>query len=666
MGRTEDISRIESLRAEIARHNRLYYEEAEPVVSDREFDALLAELSALERKYPELVAADSPTRRVGGAPVEGFAQVTHRQPMLSLDNTYSEGEVTAFFQRLARGLKRSDLETVIEPKVDGVAISLLYEEGELKYAATRGDGRVGDDVTHNVRTIKSLPARLKNPPAPLLELRGEVYLSKKGFAKLNAERAEAGETLFANPRNAAAGSLKQLDPAIAARRPLRVLLYGVGETRGVQLATHIETLDLIRAAGLPTHERIWTASTPGEVLEAIHALDAERRSYDFETDGAVIKLNALAAREAIGFTSKSPRWAMAYKYEPERAETRLLDITVQVGRTGVLTPVAELESVLVSGSTVSRATLHNEEEVARKDIRIGDVVVVEKAGEVIPAVVEVKKDARTGAERVFKMPGHCPACGGNLFRDPEQVAVRCVNTSCPAQVRRRMEHFASRGAMDIEGLGESMVAQLVETGLATNLAQIYELTPQRLLDLPRMAEKSAANLIAGIETSKTRPLWKLLFGLGLSHIGVTASRELARHFGTMDALRAADQAALEEIHDVGGIMAASIREFFADPKNVELLEALRGHGLNFGEKDERPAATSQRLAGMTWVITGTLTRPREEWAEQIRAEGGKVTGSVSKNTNCVLVGEDAGSKLEKARKLEVRTVTETEFREMLQ
>lgn len=656
--------RMEQLRREIHEHNRRYYEEAAPVVSDREYDALYRELVDLEREHPELISPDSPTQSVGGGPIKGFRQVKHPVPMLSLDNTYSEAEVAAFFKRLEKLLHGERIDTVIEPKIDGVAISILYEDGKLKHAATRGDGTTGDDVTHNVRTIKSLPTTLKNGFPQVLEVRGEVYFSKSGFGKLNQERAAAGEPLFANPRNAAAGSLKQLDPAIAAKRPLHVVLYGVGHLEGAALETHRATLDMIRNCGLPGPEKVWTAASVDEVLKAIHDLDAVRRSFDFETDGAVIKVDSFKQRKAVGFTSKSPRWAMAYKYEPERAETRLKDILIQVGRTGVLTPVADLEPVLVSGSTVARATLHNEEEIARKDIRIGDLVVVEKAGEVIPAVVEVKKEARTGNERPFQIPDRCPACGGHVFRDPEQVAVRCVNAACPAQVRRRLEHFAQRGAMDIEGLGEAMVEQLVDLGLTRDFGDIYALSEEKLSQIPRTGKKSIANLLQAIEQSKTRPLWRLLFGMGIPHVGATAARDLADHFHTLDALMNASRESLEDLHNVGSIMALSVHEHFADEHNREVIEKLRTAALNFGEKEERTAVDTT-FNGTTWVITGTLSQSREEIAETIRQRGGKVTGSVSKNTDYVLVGEDAGSKLEKAQKLGVKTLDEEAFRQML-
>ena len=660
----EAAARVATLRREIEEHNRRYYQEAAPTISDQEYDRLYRELLNLETEFPELASPDSPTRQVGGKPLEEFAQIRHRAPMLSLDNTYSEEEVAAFFVRLEKLLPGQKIETVIEPKVDGVAISLLYEEGELQYAATRGDGTTGDDVTQNVRTIHTVPQRLHGTHLPrLLEVRGEIYLPKAQFAALNEERTAAGEPAFANPRNAAAGSLKQLDPSIVAKRGLGAIFYGTGVVEGAHWQTHREALDALKACGLPIHESIWTTTSLEQVLAAIHELDAVRHDFPFETDGAVIKVDAFAQREAVGFTAKSPRWAMAYKYKPEQAETRLNDITVQVGRTGVLTPVAELEPVFVSGSTVARATLHNEEEVARKDIRIGDLVVVEKAGEVIPAVVEVRKERRTGAERIFKMPVNCPACGNPIVRDEGQVAVRCVNASCPAQIKRRLEHFASRGAMDIEGLGEAMVELLVERELTRDLADIYHLNVAKLASLPRMGEKSIANLLAAIGESKTRPLWRLIFGLGILHVGVTSARALAQHFHLLDALMSATADDLQRIPDVGPVVGPAIAQHFANPTNRAVIERLRAAGLNFGEHDERTTpAAGGKFAGTTWVLTGTLSEPRETVAETIRALGGKVTDSVSKKTSYVLAGEEAGSKLEKAQKLGVRVLSEAEFR----
>jgi DNA ligase (NAD+) len=660
-------TRAAQLRQIIGEHNRRYYQEAAPTISDQEYDALFRELADLEEQYPELRTPDSPTQRVGGTPLEEFAHVTHRTPMLSLDNTYSEEEVGEWFRRLEKHLPGEEIELVVEPKVDGVAISLLYEHRRLRYAATRGDGRTGDDVTQNVLTIPGIPRELKGARLPdVLEVRGEVYMTREGFKKLNQERAEAGLPEFANPRNSAAGSLKQLDSALVRKRPLGLILHGMGAVEGGEpLDTYLDGLALLDRLGLPRGATA-TARTMEEILAAIRRIDETRHALPFETDGAVVKVNSFAQRERAGFTSKAPRWAIAYKYRPEQAETRLLGIHIQVGRTGVLTPVAELEPVLVSGTRVARATLHNEEEIARKDIRIGDLVIVEKAGEVIPAVIGVKKEARTGGERPFAMPDKCPVCGGDIVRDPEQVAVRCINAACPAQVRRKLQHFASRGAMDIEGLGEVMVEQLVEHSLARDVSDIYKLTAETLGQIPRTGAKSIENLLAGIRESRNRPLWRLLFGLGILHVGATGARNLAQHFHTIEPMMNAGEDELQRIPDVGEIMGGSIFAFFRDGHNRALIERLRAAGLNMGENDPRhvPAAGAP-LAGTTWVITGTLSEERETIAEMIRKHGGKVSSGISKKTSYLLAGEEAGSKLAKAESLGVKIVTEADFRNMI-
>ncbi len=655
--------RIAELRADIEEHNRRYYEEAAPAISDREYDRLYRQLVELEERYPQFATPDSPTQQVGGAPHKAFAPVTHRVPMRSLDNTYSEEEVAAFYRRMKKILPNDKIPVVVEPKVDGVAVSLLYENGRLQYAATRGDGTTGDDVTQNIRTIRSLPKRLKGDPPRILEVRGEVFMTKEGFAKLNAERSQAGLPVFANPRNSAAGSLKQLDPSITAQRPLGVIFYGTGAVEGVELAHQLELIALLKKLGLPCNERWWTADSLEGILRAIHELEKVRHDFVYETDGAVVKVDSFAQRESLGVTAKAPRWAMAFKYEAERVETRLLDILVQVGRTGVLTPVAALEPVVVSGSTVGRATLHNEEEIARKDIRIGDTVVVEKAGEVIPAIVSVRTDLRDGSEKSFRMPTKCPVCGSKVVKDEGQVAVRCVNARCPAQLKRRIEHFASRGAMDIEGLGEAMVEQLVSRGLVREVSDIYRLTSEELRALERMGEKSVANLLGAIARSKQQPLWRLLFALGVLHVGVSAARALADHFPDLDAVMAATPEQLQRIPDVGEVVGNSIAQFFREPHNREMIEKLRAAGLRL-TSEPKPAAGDSKIKGTIWVITGALSQPREEIAEEIIRRGGKVSGSVSKKTNFVLAGEEAGSKLAKAKQLGVKILSEDEFRRL--
>lgn len=657
--------RIIRLRQEIERHNRLYYQDAAPEITDQDFDALLAELGALEALHPELADADSPTRRVGSDVSGGFAPVRHLVPMQSLENTYSEGEVREFVARVLKGLPGENVRFTIEPKVDGVAISLLYENGRLARAATRGDGQTGEEVTRNVLTIAGIPEQVEGFPGGVMEIRGEIYLPKQQFARLNEARDEEGLPAFANPRNAAAGSLKHLDARVVADRGLRGIFYGFGALPVDFARSGDEFIRRLQDSGFPVPEHCQPASSMEEILTAIRAWDSKRHGLEFETDGAVVKVDALAQRARLGSTSKAPRWAMAFKYPPERVTTRLVGITIQVGRTGVLTPVAELEPVSVSGSRVSRATLHNEEEIHRKDLRVGDHVEIEKAGEVIPAVVGVVTGRRDGSERPFAMPATCPSCGGPVSREEGQVAYRCANPSCPAQLLRRLGHFASRGAMDIEGLGERMVTQLVESGLVRSIPDLYRLRPEDLVALERMGEKSAANLLEAIMSSKRRPLWRLLFGLGVLHVGAVAARNLAAHFQTLDRLAAATEAELITLPDVGDIMAHSIHQWFRHPQVHALLNELRSLGLNLEETEITPPQGGP-LDGTTWVLTGTLSIPREEAAERIRLAGGKVSSSVSKKTTYLLAGADAGSKLEKAQALEVAIVDERGFRRMLE
>jgi DNA ligase (NAD+) len=656
--------RVNELRAEIEEHDRRYYIEAEPTISDQDYDRLYRELKDLEAEFPELIDPGSPTQRVSGAPLDAFRQIRHRTPMLSLDNTYSEDEIREFYRRVQRLLGQEHINTVIEPKVDGVAISLFYQSGTLEYAATRGNGELGDDVTQNVRTIRGVPVRLKKEVPEEIEVRGEVYLPKATFRDLNLAREAAGETPFVNPRNTAAGSLKQLDARLVAERKLGIIFYGFGRVSDAQIKAHHEALDCLRRWGFPTHSKTWNAESAEEIIGALRELDKIRDDFRYETDGAVVKVDDYGQREELGFTSKAPRWAIAYKYQAERAETRLLSIEVHVGRSGKLTPVANLEPVFVSGTTVARATLHNGEEIRRKDIRIGDVVVIEKSGEIIPAVVEVVTSRRTGAEKIFHMPTSCPSCGRPVYRVEGQVDFRCTNVECPVQVKRRVEHFAHKGAMDIEGLGEAMVAQLIDRGLVRRVDHVYRLQEQDLERLERMGKKSISNLLRAIESSKSQPFWRLLFGLGIMHVGATAARELAEYFGSLDALQNASLESLKKAPNTGEVVAQSIWEWFRNPDNQALIEALRGHGLNFGKKEaEEPK--SDRLTGSTWVITGALSEPREVLADLIRSHGGKVSSTVSKKTDYLLVGEEAGSKLDKARSLGVKTISEPEFRKLI-
>ncbi len=667
MTHAEAASRAAFLSAELHRHNRLYYVEARPEISDQQFDALLRELQEIEAQFPDLLTPDSPTQRVGGAPLEGFTQITHTVRMMSLDNTYSEEELTAFFARLQKGLGREKIDCVIEPKVDGVAITIRYENGMLKHGATRGDGQTGDDVTNNLKTIGRLPLRLPKDGPQNFEVRGEVFMPKAGFAKLNQEREEAGEAMFANPRNSTAGTLKLLDPKIVAKRPLDIVCYGLVEASDVQSQTDVYAL--LDAAGLRKADLVWHADSAEGLLHAIRELDEKRKTLPYETDGAVIKVNSFADQRELGATSKAPRWAIAYKYQPEQAETKITAIDIQVGRTGALTPVARLEPVLVSGSTVSNATLHNYEEIERKDIRVGDTVIIEKAGEIIPAVVSVKKELRNGTETAVPVPTHCPICGTAVHRDEEQVVIRCPNPHCPEVVKRRIEHFVSRAAMDISGLGEAVIAQLVDfkkadgSRLVADVADLYDLNELSLARLDRVGTKSIDNYLKAIVTSKQQDPWRLVFGLGILHVGAGGARKLIEHFSSIDAVANASVEDLTQCPDIGAIVAPSIHAWFHDELNLALLNRLRIAGLNFTQKTV--TAASEKLNGTTWVITGTLTEDRETIADTIRANGGKVSGSVSGKTTYLLAGEDAGSKLDKATKLGVKIVTEPEFRAML-
>lgn len=667
MTHAEAASRAAFLSAELHRHNRLYYVEARPEISDQQFDTLLRELQDIEAKFPDLRTSDSPTQRVGGAPLEGFTQITHTVRMMSLDNTYSEEELSAFFARVQKGLGREKIDCVIEPKVDGVAITIRYENGILKYGATRGDGQTGDDVTNNLKTIGRLPLRLPKDGPQSFEVRGEVFMPKAGFAKLNQEREEAGEAMFANPRNSTAGTLKLLDPKIVAKRPLDIVFYGLVDANDVQSQTDVYAL--LDAAGLRKADLIWHADSAEGLLHAIRELDEKRKALPYETDGAVIKVNSFADQRELGVTSKAPRWAIAYKYQPEQAETKITAIEIQVGRTGALTPVARLEPVLVSGSTVSNATLHNYEEIERKDIRVGDTVIIEKAGEIIPAVVSVKKELRSGNETAVPVPTHCPVCGTAVHRDEEQVVIRCPNPHCPEVVKRRIEHFVSRGAMDISGLGESVIAQLVDfkkadgSRLVADVADLYDLDELSLARLDRVGTKSIDNYLKAIAASKQQDPWRLVFGLGILHVGAGGARKLIEHFSSIDAVANASVEDLTQCPDIGAIVAPSIHAWFREEHNVTLLNRLRAAGLNFTQKTV--AAASDKLNGTTWVITGTLSEDRETIADTIRANGGKVSGSVSGKTTYLLAGEDAGSKLDKAKKLGVKTLTEAEFRAML-
>ncbi|OYW75607.1 MAG: DNA ligase (NAD(+)) LigA [Verrucomicrobia bacterium 12-59-8] len=655
--------RAKELRELIEKYEKAYRANA-PLVSDLEFDRNYAELVELEKQDPNLL---SPTHFVGAEEVNKDSTIVHKVPMLSLDNTYSESEVVSFYQRLQRSLNREKIDCIIEPKVDGIAVSVHFEKGVYTRAATRGNGYAGEDITENVRLIASLEKQLPASFFQNFEVRGEVYMSKAAFKTLNEEREQAGESLFANPRNTAAGSLKLLDSKIAGKRSLDVIFYGLVGASDVHSQTDVHAL--LDAAGLRKADLVWHADSAEGLLQAIRELDEKRKALPYETDGAVIKVNSFADQRELGVTSKAPRWAIAYKYQPEQAETKIIAIDIQVGRTGALTPVARLEPVLVSGSTVSNATLHNYEEIERKDIRVGDTVIIEKAGEIIPAVVSVKKELRSGNETTVPVPTHCPICGTAVHRDEEMVVIRCPNPHCPEVVKRRIEHFVSRGAMDISGLGEAVIAQLVDfkkadgSRLVADVADLYDLNELSLARLDRVGTKSIDNYLKAIVSSKQQDPWRLVFGLGILHVGAGGARKLIEHFSSIDAVANASVEDLTQCPDIGAIVAPSIHAWFREEHNVALLNRLRGAGLNFTQKTV--TAASDKLNGTTWVITGTLSEDRETIADTIRAHGGKVSGSVSGKTTYLLAGEDAGSKLDKATKLGVKIVSEGEFRAMI-
>ncbi len=660
---------IERLRREIERHNRLYYVEARPEISDLEFDRLLKRLEQLEREHPEYDSPDSPTHKVGGEPIEGFETVPHRLPMLSIDNVYDEQALVEFDERVRKLLNSDAVDYAVEYKIDGVALSLLYEQGRLVRGVTRGDGLRGDDITHNARTVGGVPLHLEtdNPPA-VLEIRGEAYISNTDFAHLCAEQEAQGETPFANPRNTTAGALKLLDPRQCAARRVRFLAHGIGYSEGFAVDTHIAFLAALREMGVPTTPHVEVRSGMPATLELVHTMMENLHALDVEVDGLVIKVNDFALRETLGSTSKSPRWVIAYKWEKYEAVTQVEEIDVQVGKTGTLTPVAHLTPVEIAGTTVSRASLHNRDELHRLGVKIGDWVVVEKAGKIIPHVVRVEEHRRDGTEREFPFPETCPECGAPVVQDEGGVYIRCPNPSCPARLRESLRFFASRQAMDIEGLGAKLVEQLVAAGLLAGFADIYRLKDRRdeLLALDRMGEKSVDNLLAAIEKSKRRPLWRLITALNIRHVGASNARILADRFGTLDAIREQSEESLAEVDEIGPVIAKSVYTFFHSDFGARIVEDLRECGLNFGKPiakrplgeklDDRP------LAGKTIVATGTLSRfSRDEIKEFIRAQGGKPSGSVSRKTDYVVAGENAGGKLVKARKLGVPVLDEEEF-----
>jgi len=676
--RTELAERIERLRDEIRRHDYLYYVLNQPKVSDRRYDKLFAELKALEQAHTELITADSPTQRVSGQPLEGFVSVRHAVPMLSIDNTYNADELRAFDERVYKSLGDKDYDYVVELKIDGLAISLRYEGGRLVSAATRGDGEVGDDVTTNVRTIKAIPlvllgdgSSLRDKIPDVLEVRGEVYMPKAAFAQLNKIRQETGEPAFANPRNAAAGSLKLLDARITAQRNLSFFAYAVGEVSQSLAENHYQTLQKFKNLGLPVNPHIKRAKDIDEALDICQSWSEKRLELDYKIDGMVIKINRFDQRDILGATGRAPRWCISYKFPAERAKTIIESIDVQVGKSGILTPVANLTPVLLAGTTVKRASLHNFDELRRLDARYGDTVLIEKAGEIIPQVIEVKKELRPADTASFKIPKKCPNCGSEVVKDKDGVYIRCINPDCMGQLKERLRYFAGRDQMDIEHLGTSLIEQLVETGLVKNFADIYKLEKSQLSGLERMADKSAQNVIDSIEASKTRPLWRLVAALGIRHIGGQTAQILAEHFGSLDALMAAEKESLETIDQIGPRMAESVYEYFRNTQNRAVIDELLAEGV----KPERPKIVKMpcgkvkvtgKLDGKTVVVTGTLENFTRQQAEQaIRQAGGKPFSGVSKQTDFVLAGKEPGSKLDKAQQLGVKVIDEKQFSEML-
>ncbi|MDH5263268.1 MAG: NAD-dependent DNA ligase LigA [Betaproteobacteria bacterium] len=661
--------RVLGLRREIERHNHLYYVLDAPEISDAEWDAMFAELLALEAAHPELVTADSPTQRVGARPAEGFAEVTHRVPMRSLANAFTDEDVAAFDRRCREGLGVAAVEYSCELKFDGLAVSLAYEDGVLRQGATRGDGETGEDVTANLRAVRAIPLRLGTAKPPkLLEVRGEVLMLRRDFEAYNARAREAGEKVLVNPRNGAAGGLRQLDPALTAKRRLSFFAYGLGAHDGWRVPpTHAGLLDALAGLGFPVARDRRVATGEAGLVAFYREVGARRERLPYDIDGVVYKVNAIAQQEALGYVARAPRWAVAHKFPAEEATTELLDIGIQVGRTGAITPVARLAPVFVGGTTVSNATLHNEDEIRRKEVWRRDVVVVRRAGDVIPEVARVAKPGpREEADR-FVMPAACPECGSAIARLEGEAVARCTGgLICPAQRKAALLHYASRRAMDVEGLGDRLVDQLVDAGLVKTPADLYRLDAARLAALDRMAEKSAANVVAAIGRSKEATLGRFVFALGIRHVGEVTARDLARHFGSLDALMAADAGALQEAPDVGPVVAESVARFFAEPHNREVIGELRAAGVHWTEGEPARAANAGPFAGKIVVLTGTLSSmTRDEAKGRVEAAGGKVTGSVSKKTDFVVAGAEAGSKLDRARELGVEVLDEVRFRAML-
>lgn len=657
--------RIRELREQIERHNHLYYVQARPIISDREYDRLMSELIELEHQHPELVTPDSPTQRVGGEPVDELKPVRHAVPMMSIDNTYSEGEVRAFDERVRRSLGGEKVAYVLEPKIDGASVSLRYENGLLVLAATRGRGSVGDDITANARTIRSIPLRLHDdgrPIPPVVEVRGEVYMDNEDFQRVNKEIVAEGEEPYANPRNLTAGTLRRLDPKIVARRRLRFLAHGLGQVEPLPVRTYWEWLDLLRGWGLPLPGDVVRVENIDEAIRIINEFQARRRTLPYMTDGMVMKVDSFDQRDRLGATSKAPRWIIAYKYETEQQPTRLLNVRWQVGKGGNLTPVADLEPVFIGGVTVTHATLHNIDQIRRLDLHHGDTVILERAGEVIPYVVAVVEEKRPQGARPVEAPDRCPCCQSPVEREKDTPYIRCVNPACPDQLKERLRWFCGRGQMDIEDLGEKLIDQLVDRGLVKTYADLYRLKMDQLLELQRMGEKSARNILDELEGSRKQGLDRLLAGLGIRHVGNRVAFVLASSFGSLDAIANASRDELSCVNEIGPTIAGSVYDFFHSEAGIEIIRQLKAVGID--PRMERPAASPAQLplAGQTVVVTGTLARfDRKQIEDLIARLGGKASGSVSRKTSFVVAGESAGSKLDKARELGVPVLTEDEF-----
>jgi len=660
---------IEKLRNEIRRHEDLYYVQDSPEISDREYDLLLEKLQALELKHPELITPDSPTQRVGGRPAEGFPEVVHRLPMLSLDNSYNIDELRAFDERCRKLAEGRLLEYVAELKIDGLSLSLNYQEDVLRRGVTRGDGRIGEEVTQNARTIRSIPLRLNSKAKNIkgeIEVRGEVFIPLDVFRKTNEEREEQGEPRFANPRNAAAGAIRQLDSKLVARRKLDMFAYDLLVNGRKPFATHWDSLSWLTDAGFRVNPHRKLCKTIEQVIDFANEKEALRDDLGYEIDGLVVKVNSTALQDDFGTTQKAPRWAVAYKYPARQAATQVLSIVVQVGRTGALTPVANLEPVFLAGTTVSRATLHNEDEIKRLGLKIGDWVMIEKSGEIIPKVLNVIKAKRTGKEKPFKPPTHCPVCGGEISRPEGEVVARCVAADCAAQLIGRILHFASRRAMRIEGLGDVLVVELVDAKLVKDVGDLYSLTIEQVVNLPRMAKKSATNLLEQIEASKSRDLTNLVYALGLRHVGERTAGILARHFGSLKNLSQATVEELDDIPEIGLTVAQSVHDWFEDDGNLQLCDRLRTLGVRTELAKAKDSETDERFAGKQFVLTGKMEGfTRDEAKALIEARGGRVNSSVSKKTDYVIAGEEAGSKLDKATELGVNVIDEQAFKALM-